>query len=271
MENEKSEKTIETKMENEKITIKEEEEKETEKNVNNNRNTFVAKIKKEYLITKEKLTGEKRKENESEIEEGKKTKKHKGMNKNRFLDHTPTQFVNEEQTKNIHHEDELNIVPYEIKVQLSKKKYEFKLDKEITPKVEKFVSEYNEVVGNVKKMLNREYPDYVESKLKPNEIKKVDFKNKLYLAPLTTVGNLPFRRICVDFGVDITCGEMALTENSIFFLIKSYYRTKERIVFVDKTQKRKMLWYSIGGYYFYLKKETNFMKLSKFQSLSKES
>ncbi|GAC98833.1 potential tRNA dihydrouridine synthase [Pseudozyma hubeiensis SY62] len=51
------------------------------------------------------------------------------------------------------------------------------------------------------------------ARIRPSEKRRLNWRSHLYLAPLTTTGNLPFRRICTAFGSDIHCGEMGLAES----------------------------------------------------------
>ncbi|BGP20657.1 hypothetical protein JCM10213_001097 [Rhodosporidiobolus nylandii] len=48
--------------------------------------------------------------------------------------------------------------------------------------------------------------------IRASEKKRLDFAGKLWMAPLTTVGNLPFRRLAVENGCDITVSEMGLAQ-----------------------------------------------------------
>eukprot|EP01119_Soliformovum_irregulare_P022729 TRINITY_DN7829_c0_g1_i1.p1 TRINITY_DN7829_c0_g1~~TRINITY_DN7829_c0_g1_i1.p1 ORF type:complete len:556 (+),score=137.68 TRINITY_DN7829_c0_g1_i1:91-1668(+) len=118
--------------------------------------------------------------------------------------------VNQEKAK-VAGPDEMNELPKDLQTALRKNKYAF-------PKAMPLIKQHNiekkkRVETNGKNDSDEPTLYYVETPLKADEKKKLDLKGKLVLAPLTTTGNLPFRRICKEFGADITVGEMALAAN----------------------------------------------------------
>lgn len=52
---------------------------------------------------------------------------------------------------------------------------------------------------------------YFEGRLKPSEKKRLHLAGAKILSPLTTVGNLPYRRLMKQLGADVTYSEMALS------------------------------------------------------------
>jgi tRNA-dihydrouridine synthase 3 len=68
------------------------------------------------------------------------------------------------------------------------------------------------------------------------------FQDKVVLAPLTVGGNLPFRRLCTEFGADVTVGEMAVVQKLLrgataeFALLRSH--PDERLFGVQLADKR---------------------------------
>lgn len=115
-------------------------------------------------------------------------------------------------------DDTKNTLQPTLQVQLQKKKYDLSFAEKLVRamdtrnKPKENSNNPEESVANVDKNSGA-ITDEDIIKLLPREKKMIDWRDKLYLSPLTTVGNLPFRRICKTFGVDITCGEMALCES----------------------------------------------------------
>lgn len=114
-------------------------------------------------------------------------------------------------------EDTKNTLQHSLQIQLQKRTYDFSLAERLVKCLDSRnkdqQKENSEIEDSKKKHISGAITDEDLIKLLPKERKSIDWKDKLYLSPLTTVGNLPFRRICKEYGADVTCGEMALCES----------------------------------------------------------
>ncbi|KAI3406749.2 DUS3 [Candida oxycetoniae] len=102
---------------------------------------------------------------------------------------------------------EVNLIDRESKIALQRKKYKY----EISEQVIKYLD--SKVQRNDSHQENRKENEatYVEQPFKIAEKKKIDLRGAKIVSPLTTVGNLPFRRLMKTLGADVTYSEMALS------------------------------------------------------------
>ncbi|KAG5519392.1 hypothetical protein PMAC_002019 [Pneumocystis sp. 'macacae'] len=122
------------------------------------------------------------------------------------LDIKTWRLIVDDNKAEMHKGDDLNRISVEVRKQLSRKMY-------LTPKSSSYLAFLDE------KMHLNNFDDHKSENtaigmlkdIPVNTMEKKRVFNRKILAPLTTVGNIPFRRICHSFGADVTYSEMIVS------------------------------------------------------------
>lgn len=104
---------------------------------------------------------------------------------------------------------EVNKIDNDHRLKLQKKKYEFTSSGPYT----KYLDSLKDTDANIAKRqedIKNNISTYVEPPFTIAEKKKIDLRRAKIVSPLTTVGNLPYRRLMKTLGADVTYSEMAL-------------------------------------------------------------
>ncbi|KAI1392872.1 FMN-linked oxidoreductase [Hypoxylon trugodes] len=113
----------------------------------------------------------------------------------------------------------VNVVSTDTKWDLARRKVNFEKADPYTKWLERDTNLTRQLHNKTKRQDGDETADgkkdiraqFVDPPLKPSEKRKIYFgKETPVLAPLTTQGNLPFRRLCAELGAQVTYSEMAM-------------------------------------------------------------